>query len=193
MPSDRVLQNGDLVNIDFAIKKDNLIADSAMSVGIGDVSEYDQKLLYATRKALYAGISKVRDGVTIEVVARAIDDIAVYNKFVVNASFVGHGVGSTMHEYPPVYHARNPYYMDREAASNYQKHQSVELKEGMIICLEPALTKYDQWGDQLPNGWTFATRNKRKSAMFEHCVKVTKDGSQILTSHIQPDTNWRFN
>lgn len=185
LPSERILQDGDLVNIDLGIIKDGVCADAALSVGVGEISEEDKLLLHFAKKALYAGIAKVRAGVKIDTIARAIEETAWHRKFVVNAMFVGHGIGKEMHEEPSIYHARNPYYQE-EQAKEYQKYLDIELKAGQIICLEPALTKYDKFGMPTENRWTFVTKDGSKSAMFEHMVEVLPDGYKILTSHIEP-------
>jgi methionyl aminopeptidase len=187
IPSDeRELQEGDLVNIDLGIIKEGQCADAALTVGVGEINEEDKTLLHFAKKALYAGIEKVRGGARVETIARAIEDTAWYRKFVVNTTFTGHGIGSQMHEEPAIYHARNPYYNHPQMAEEYQKYMNVELKAGQIICLEPALTRGDRFGMPSENGWTWTTRNQAKSALFEHMIRVLDDGYEILTSHIEP-------
>jgi methionyl aminopeptidase len=183
-PSDRPLVEGDLVNIDLGIIKDNHCADAALSVGVGAISDADRDLLHTAKKALYAGIEKVRAGVKIDTIARAIEEMAWHRKFVVNCTFTGHGIGQSMHEEPAIYHARNPYYDRPELAMQYQQYMEVELKAGQIICLEPALTRGDRFGVPSDNGWTWVTRNGAKSALFEHMVLVKDDGYEVLTTHI---------
>jgi methionyl aminopeptidase len=185
IPSGRPLKEGDLVNLDLGIIKDEVCADAALTVPVGNISDADKELLHYARKALYEGISRVAAGVRIETIARAIEDAAWIKKFVVNCSFSGHGIGSEMHMEPPIYHARNPYYNDPEKAARYQKFMEVELKAGQIICLEPALTRGDRFGEEMNNGWTWRTRNGQKSAMMEHMILVKDDGYEVLTSHIE--------
>jgi methionyl aminopeptidase len=187
LPSERVLKNGDLVNIDLGIIKDGQCADAALSVPVGEISEQDKMLLHFAKKALYRGIETIRDGVRVETIARAIEDTAWHRKFVVNCSFTGHAIGKEMHDGELyLYHARNPYYNDTEKAREYQKHLEVELKAGQIICLEPAITRGDRFGEPTENGWTWRTRNGQKSVLFEHMVKVLPEGYEILTTHIEP-------
>jgi methionyl aminopeptidase len=187
-PSDRQLKEGDLVNLDLGIIKDEVCADAALTVPVGEISDADQELLHYAKKALYAGIERVAAGVRVETIARAIEDAAWYKKFVVNASFSGHAIGKTMHEGDLyIYHCRNPYYNNPEMAAQYQKYMDVELKAGQIICLEPALTRGDRFGEPMDNGWTWRTRNGQKNAMFEEMVEVLPEGYRILTSHLKED------
>lgn len=186
VPSERMLQEGDLVNIDLGIIKGEQCADASLTVPVGKISDSDQLLLHFAKKALYAGIAKVRAGVKIDTIARAIEETAWHRQFVVNCSYTGHGIGKEMHTDPVIYHSRNPYHSDPEKATEYQKYMEVELQAGQIICLEPALTKGDRFGVPDKNGWTWRTRNGAKSATFEHMVLVKDDGYEILTSHIEP-------
>jgi methionyl aminopeptidase len=186
LPSERVLKNGDLVNIDLGIIKDGQCADAALSMGVGEISEEDKTLLHFAKKALYAGIAVIRDGVRVETIARAIEDTAAHRKFVVNTTFTGHAIGKQMHQEPYIYHARNPFYNDNQAAADYQSHLNKTLHTGQIVCLEPAVTKRDRYGEQCENKWTFRTRDGSKSALFEHMILVKEDGYEILTTHIEP-------
>jgi methionyl aminopeptidase len=186
LPSERMLKDGDLVNIDLGIIKEGVCADAALSVPVGTISDADKDLLHMAKKALYAGIEKVAAGVKVETIARAIEETAWHRKYVVNVTFTGHGIGKTMHEAPSIYHARNPYYDNPEMAAEYQKYMNIELRAGQIICLEPALTRRDRFGVQSPNKWTFTTRDGSKSALFEHMVRVLEDGYEVLTTHIEP-------
>src|SRR4051812_6808605 len=126
LPSDRQLKDGDLVNIDLGIIKDNQCADAALSVPVGQISDADKDLLHTAKKALYSGIEKVRAGVKIDTIARAIEETAWHRKYVFNVTFTGHGIGTQMYKDPPIYHARNPYYNDPEKAAEYQKYMEVE-------------------------------------------------------------------
>ncbi len=111
----------------------------------------------------------------------------IVKKYVVNCSFTGHAIGSQMHQDPPIYHCRNPYYNNPEMAKEYQKYREVELKAGQIICLEPALTKGDRFGELTDNGWTWRTRSGQKSCLFEEMILVKDDGFEILTSHLKEE------
>ncbi len=187
IPSERVLEEGDLVNIDLGIIKQGVCADAALSVPVGKISEQDKDLLHTAKKSLYSGIQKIRAGVKIDIIARAIEETAAHRKFVVNASFTGHGIGKGMHQEPSIYHARNPYYDNPAFAEQYQKYLEVRLEAGQIICLEPILTKGDRFGMPSDNGWTWRTRSHAKAAMFEEMILVKDDGYEILTSHLKEE------
>jgi methionyl aminopeptidase len=187
IPSERVLQEGDLVNIDLGIIKGGQCADASLTVGVGQISDADAELLHYAKKSLYEGIKRVRAGVKVETIARAIEETAAYKKFVVNCTFTGHKIGKEVHEEPAIYHARNPYYDNPQLAEMYQKYLGVELQAGQIICLEPALTRGDRFGRPDENGWTWRTRNHQKSAIFEEMILVKDDSFEILTSHLKEE------
>jgi len=187
LPSDRILQEGDIVNIDLGIIKDGVCADAALTVPVGNISETDKELIHVAKKSLYAGIKRIRDGVKIDTIARAIEETAWHRRYVVNCLFTGHAIGKTMHQEPYIYHTRNSNYTKAEDVAQYQKYLDVELKAGQVVCLEPAITKRDQVGKQMENKWTFRTRDGSKSALFEEMIEVLPDGYRILTSHLKEE------
>jgi methionyl aminopeptidase len=124
LPSERILENGDLVNIDLGIIKDNQCADAALSVPCGDISKEDAELLHVAKKSLYAGIEKIRDGVRIDAIARAIEETAWHRRYVVNCLFTGHAIGSQMHQETYIYHTRNSNYTKAEDVPSHSMMKS---------------------------------------------------------------------
>jgi methionyl aminopeptidase len=168
----KILKDGDIINLDVSVKKDNVCADASITVGVGDISSRNERLLYYAKKTLEEGIKQVRAGVKIGEVSRAMELCANRNGFVLNKNLTGHGIGSQMHEEPKIlnfYDLNNP-------LNDYI------LKEGQHICLEPQLTYKDTQGVMAKNGWTIETTDGKNSAFYEKMVKVTLNGSEILTN-----------
>ena len=158
-PSDRKLQNGDIVSIDIGACYKGYHGDSAWTYKVGEIS---------TEKALYEGIKMVKPGNRIGDIANAIEVYATKHKLGIVKELVGHGVGTNVHEDPEV--------------PNYgKKGTGPRLREGMVIAIEPMLTlgSPDIYIDD--NDWTVITEDGSYAAHFEHTVVVTKDGVEILT------------
>lgn len=184
IPTDYNLQDGDLVSFDLGVIKDGLCGDSGFTMGIGEVSNRDQRLLYYAKNTLYAGIEKVKAGVTVWEVAKAMEMYATMRGYVINQNLSGHGIGKEMHQDPKIpaftYNRENRMIDIMLGAS-----MDYVFKEGDTICLEPFLTYKDRSGfiSEIDK-WTIRTRDGKKSAFFEHMLEVTKDGCNILTQHI---------
>jgi len=182
IPTDYRLQNGDILNIDLGIIINDKCGDSGLTIGIGEISNRDQRLLYYAKNTLYAGIDAVKEGATVKDVARAMEMYALPRGYVTNHNLSGHGIGNTMHMPPKI-----PAFTYLENAVNdYLLDNSMDykFKIGDRICLEPFLTYKDKAGYRTDDGWTIKTRDGKKSAFFEHMLEVTKDGCNILTQHI---------
>lgn len=162
---------GDLVNLDMGIMVEGMAFDAALTVGVGKLENKHERLLRYAKQTLYAAIEKVRPGVTIREIAHTIETYAAQRGYVVNKSFCGHGIGKEMHMPPQVYNT-----VENDPRLEYYDYQ---LKEGEVICIEPMLTFSDNTGIQMQDGWLVATRDGKYSAMFEHMVKVTKDGHDM--------------
>jgi methionyl aminopeptidase len=170
MPSaKRVLKKGDIVSIDTGVSMDGFFGDAAVTVPVGGVDEETEKLLKVTREALELAIDKARPGNRLLDVCGAIERHVVSNGFSVVREYVGHGIGSSLHEEPQI-----PNYVDR-------KSENPRLKEGMVLAIEPMVNAGRAETRVLEDGWTAATRDGSYSAHFEHCVAVTSDGPWVLT------------
>ncbi|MGH9522641.1 MAG: type I methionyl aminopeptidase [Terriglobales bacterium] len=165
----RVLKNGDIVSIDCGVVLDGYYGDAAITVPVGDKVEANlAKLLEITEKSLYRGIEAARIGNTVGDVGAAVQELVEANGFSVVREFVGHGIGTRLHEDPQV--------------PNYGvRGHGARLREGMVIAIEPMVNAGNPGARVLDDKWTAVTEDGSYSAHFEHCVAVTADGPMILT------------
>lgn len=168
IPSDRVLQEGDIISIDIGACYKGYHGDSAWSYPVGNIDEEKKYLLEHTEKSLYEGLSVIRPGMKIGDIGCAIEQYALKHKLGVVKELVGHGVGKHLHESPDV--------------PNYgKKNTGMTLRKGMVIAVEPMLNLGVSNIYILDDDWTIITADDKPSAHFEHTIVVTKDGYEILT------------
>jgi methionyl aminopeptidase len=170
MPSSkRTLRVGDIVSIDTGVKLDGYYGDSAITLPVGDVAEQTKKLLKVTRDSLELAIDRVRSGNRLFDVCGAVEQHVRSNGFSIVREYVGHGIGTQLHEEPQV-----PNYVDR-------KNENPRLKEGMVLAVEPMVNAGGAEAMVLKDKWTAVTKDGSNSAHFEHCVAVTENGPWVLT------------
>jgi methionyl aminopeptidase len=170
IPSERrVLKNGDIVSIDTGVVLDGFYGDSAITVPVGgELTSQLEKLLEVTRESLYRGIEAARIGNTVGDVGAAVQQLVEANGFSVVREFVGHGIGTKLHEDPQV--------------PNYGMPGSgPKLRDGMVLAIEPMVNVGGSDTRLLDDKWTAVTKDGSYSAHFEHCVAVTRNGPVILT------------
>ena len=165
----RVLKSGDIVSIDTGVKLDGYYGDSAITVPIGEVSEQTGKLLQVTREALDLAIDRVRAGNRLFDICGTVEKHVTSNGFSVVREYVGHGIGTQLHEEPQV-----PNYVDH-------KNDNPRLKPGMVLAVEPMVNAGRPEAVVLKDKWTAVTRDGSYSAHFEHCIAVTENGPWVLT------------
>ncbi|HAS84973.1 MAG TPA: type I methionyl aminopeptidase [Candidatus Yonathbacteria bacterium] len=164
----RVLKDGDIVSIDSGLKHKGLFTDSALTIPVGKVDASAQKLIMATEGALIAGISVARAGNTTGDIGYEIEKYVKSYGLVVVEELGGHGVGYSQHEDPHI--------------SNYgEKGQGVKLKPGMVIALEPIVNEGTRYIKLMPDGYTYVTKDHKRSAHFEHTILITDGDAEILT------------
>ncbi len=164
----RVLAEGDLVSVDVGVRLDGWFADAAVTLPVGEVDPEAQRLLDTTRGALAAGIAQAVPGRHLGDIGHAIQKTVENAGFGVVRDLVGHGIGREPHEEPQV--------------PNYGRPgRGVQLREGMVLAIEPMVTEGGAAVVTLPDRWTVVTVDRRRSAHFEHTVAVTADGPWILT------------
>jgi methionyl aminopeptidase len=170
IPSEkRVLKAGDIVSIDCGVVLDGYYGDAAITVAVGDsVSPERQKLLEVTEQSLYKAIEQVKIGNKVSDIGAAVQEYVEANGFSVVREFVGHGIGTKLHEEPQV-----PNFRSRGA--------DTRLREGMVLAIEPMVNSGRPEAKVLDDKWTAVTADGSSSAHFEHCVAVTRDGPLILT------------
>jgi methionyl aminopeptidase len=167
--SKRVLKKGDIVSIDTGVKLDGYYGDSAITVPIGEVSEETRKLLEVTRESLELAIGQVRSGNRLFDVCSTVENFVQSNGFSIVREYVGHGIGTQLHEEPQV-----PNYVDR-------KNENPRLKPGMVLAVEPMVNAGRPEVVVLKDRWTAVAKDGSYSAHFEHCIAVTENGPWVLT------------
>ncbi len=167
--AERTLREGDIVSVDTGVVIDGYYGDSATTVVVGQkISPRTQKLLDVTEASLQRGIEAVRAGAALGDIGAAVQEVVEAEGFSVVREFVGHGIGTRLHEDPQV--------------PNYgRRGQGQRLKEGMVICIEPMVNAGRPGVQVLEDGWTAVTEDGSMSAHFEHTVAVTAEGALILT------------
>ena len=169
MPGPRIIEEGDIVGMDFGVVINGMMTDGAISVIVGKpTSTKDEELVKVTERALMASIAQVKNGARVGDLAAAAQDVLDKAGFGIVRDLVGHGVGHELHEEPNI-----PNYGSRGSGP--------VLKTGMTIAIEPMATLGDYKVFISPDLWTVKTRDGSKSAHFEHTVLVTEKGSEILT------------
>ena len=168
IPSNRVLREGDIIGLDYGVIYEGFYGDSAITVGVGKVSEEAQRLMDVTEQSLYRGIEQLRDGKRLGDLGAVVQKIAESAGFSVVRAFVGHGIGKKLHEEPPV--------------PNYgEPDRGLRLKEGMVLAIEPMVNAGTHEVEIKEDGWTAVTKDGSLAAHFEHSVAITKTGPVILS------------
>jgi methionyl aminopeptidase len=168
IPSDKVLQEGDIVNIDVTVILDGWHGDTSRMYNVGKVGIKAQKLIDATYEAMMRAIDLVKPGVTLGDIGHAIQSYVEPKGYSVVRDFCGHGIGRIFHSEPEVVHYGRP-------------GQGLELKEGMFFTIEPMINAGRYEVKVLSDDWTAVTRDKSLSAQFEHTIGVTATGHEIFT------------
>ena len=165
----RVLKEGDIVSIDCGAIVDGFYGDAAITVPVGKKIDIKTKrLLEATQASLQAAIEAVKPGATLGDIGAAVQELVEAEGFSVVRDFVGHGIGTRMHEDPQV-----PNFGERG--------RGMKLREGMVIAIEPMVNAGKPGVEVLKDGWTAVTEDGSMSAHFEHTVAVTATGAMVLT------------
>jgi len=168
VPSDRVLTEGDILSLDLGIQYQGFHADMAITVPVRKVDPEKARLIWVTKKALKRGIKKVRPGNTFGDIGNTIQRYVESQGFNVIRDLCGHGIGKELHEEPKIL--------------NYGKRRTgPEIKEGMVLCLEPMVTAGDWKIKESKDGFGYETQDGSLSCHFEHTVAVTRDGVKVLT------------
>ncbi|HXZ12465.1 MAG TPA: type I methionyl aminopeptidase [Candidatus Sulfotelmatobacter sp.] len=164
----RKLKEGDILSMDFGVELDGYFGDAALTVPVGKVKPEREKLLQVTRESLERAIEKVRLGNRLGDVSAAVQTWVERNGFSVVREFVGHGIGTRMHEEPQIPNYGTP-------------GQGARLQEGMVLAIEPMVNRGEPGVKVLSDDWTAVTADGSDSAHFEHTVAVTANGPWILT------------
>lgn len=169
IPSEKVLVNGDILNIDVTVILDGWYGDTSRMYWVGDrVMPKAKRLCQVTYDAMMLGIEQVKDGAKLNQIGKAIQEYAEKNGFSVVRDFCGHGIGRIFHTEPSIVHYYEPFC-------------DIIMKEGMLFTIEPMINAGNYGVKVLSDNWTAVTRDRSLSAQFEHTLAVTADGFEIFT------------
>lgn len=168
IPGEKILKNGDVLNIDVTVIKDGYYGDTSRMFHVGDISIQAKRLSEITYDCMWLGIDQVKPGATLGDIGHAIQTYAEKHGFSVVREFCGHGIGKNFHEDPQVLHYGQP-------------GRGAVLKPGMIFTIEPMINAGKRDIKQLGDGWTIVTKDHSLSAQWEHTVLVTESGYEVLT------------
>jgi methionyl aminopeptidase len=169
IPSGREVKSGQIVSIDAGAIVDGWHGDAARTFAVGDVSDDARRLVDATRLALQAGIAAARPGAWIGDISAAVQAVADEAGFGVVRQYVGHGIGTDMHQDPQVPNFRSG-------------ARGLRIEPGLCLAIEPMFTLGSHEVETKADGWTVVTRDGSRAAHFEHTIAITADGPEILTS-----------
>lgn len=166
---ERVLLEGDIIGIDTGIQHKGLFTDSALTVPVGKIDDIAKKLIRVTEASLKVAINTARAGNTIGDIGYAVEKYVNDHGFVVVEELGGHGVGYQQHEDPHI--------------ANYgDRGQGLKLRPGMVLALEPIANEGTRYVKLMPDGYTFVTRDHKRSAHFEHTILITEGAAEVLTA-----------
>ena len=167
----RILKNGDILNIDVTVIKDGWHGDTSKMYLVGKCQPHNERLVKVTQECLYKGIEVVKPGAYLGDIGHAVQKHAENNYYSVVEDYCGHGIGNVYHEDPQILH--------------YGKSgKGIQMKEGMCFTIEPMINQGSKYCKTLKDGWTVETKDGRNSAQWEHTIAVTKNGYEILTKRL---------
>ncbi|MDP1928509.1 MAG: type I methionyl aminopeptidase [Thiobacillus sp.] len=168
VPGDKVLKNGDIVNLDITVIKDGWHGDTSRMFVVGETTPQARRLIQITYEAMWIGIDQVKPGARLGDIGHAIQRFAEKSGYSVVREFCGHGIGRVFHEDPQVLHYGKP-------------GTGLLLEAGMTFTIEPMINAGKRDIRQLPDGWTIVTKDRSLSAQWEHTVLVTETGFEVMT------------
>jgi methionyl aminopeptidase len=168
IPNDYRLREGDILSVDCGAIVEGYHGDAAVTVPVGQVDEAAIRLIETTERALWAGIDQCRPGSRLSDIGNAVEQVAAVDGYGVVREYVGHGIGTRMHEEPQV--------------PNYGRPgRGLRLDAGLVLAIEPMLNEGGAETEVLDDQWTVVTRDGSRSAHFEHTVAITEHGPEVLT------------
>jgi len=177
IPSSRRLRDGDILSLDFGVIYDGYYGDAAVTYPVGKTSPMAKRLIEAAEKAFFKGFEKIQEGYRISDISFAIQNSVEAEGFSVIRSFVGHGIGLSLHEEPQIPNFGAP-------------GRGPKIKRGLVLAIEPMIAAGD-WNVEIQDdNWTAITKDRSLSAHFEHTVALTQQGAEIL-SQIE-EKNWPY-
>lgn len=178
IPDDeRILKDGDIINIDITVIKDGYYGDTSRMWIIGEGSIMAQRICKVAQDALYAGMKAVRNGAYMGDIGEAIQKVAEAERFSVVREYCGHGISDVYHDEPQVLHYG-------------KKNTGIQLKTGMTFTIEPMINQGVWQTKVMPDKWTVITKDRKLSAQWEHTLMVTENGCEVFTT--RPDEDLSF-
>lgn len=168
IPSSRALREGDILSLDFGVIYDGYYGDAAVTYPVGEISPEAKKLIDTAKQAFYKGIGQMKEGKRISDISFAIQSYVESQGFSVIRTFVGHGIGLSLHEEPQVPNFGQP-------------GHGPKIKPGLVLAIEPMIAIGDWQVEILEDNWTAVTMDRNLSAHFEHTVALTQKGLEILS------------
>jgi len=168
IPTDRILNDGDIINIDITLILNGYYADASKTFSVGNISVEAKKLIKITYESMMEGIKILKPGITLGDIGYAIQSYAESHGCSVVRDFCGHGIGKTFHEEPNILHYG-------------KKGEGMKIKKGMVFTIEPMVNLGEYHTKVLQDGWTAVTKDKSLSAQFEHTVGIIDNGYEIFT------------
>ncbi|WP_438752597.1 type I methionyl aminopeptidase [Pararhizobium sp. O133] len=169
IPGTRVIQAGDLVNIDVSAEKNGLFADTGASFALSPVKPQIERLCRDGKRAMWVGLNEVKSGKPLAAIGNAIGAFARKNRYTLVTNLASHGVGRSLHEEPT------------EIATWPDKHEKRRMTEGMVFTVEPFLSLGAQWAEGGDDAWTLYSEPRAPTVQYEHTVVVTRNGPLVVT------------
>jgi methionyl aminopeptidase len=169
IPSGRILQEGDIVSLDFGVLFEGFYSDSALTAPVGRTSPEAEKLMAVAERSFFKGLEQMREGQRLSDISAAIQQAVESEGFSVIRQFVGHGIGRALHEEPQVPNFGAP-------------GRGPKIRPGMTLAIEPMIAAGSPDVEILEDGWTAVTRDRRLAAHYEHTVAMTENGPEILSA-----------
>jgi len=176
IPSSRALREGDIISLDFGVLYEGYYGDAAVTFPVGEITPRAKKLIQAAKEAFHKGLDKAKVGNRLSDISHAIQSYVEAQGFSVIRSFVGHGIGLSLHEEPQIPNFGLP-------------GKGPKIKPGMVFALEPMIAMGDWNVEILEDNWTAITRDKSLSAHYEHTVAITEEGAEILSELDEKETS----
>ena len=176
IPSEKILKEGDIVNVDVTAYKNTWHGDTSRMFKVGDISVKAERLINTTYEAMMRAIKIVKEGIQLGDIGSIIQNYVEAEGFSVVQDFCGHGIGQTFHKEPNILHYG-------------EKGTGEKIKAGMIFTIEPMINIGNYETKTLNDGWTAVTKDKSLSAQFEHTIGVTKEGYEIFTQSNKTNYN----
>jgi len=171
IPTDYKLQEGDVIGYDIGTELDGWYGDAAITVGVGEISETDKKLIACAEESLLEGIESIKDGMRFKELSVVLENAIRSRGFVPLYDFCGHGIGKKPHEEPEI-----PNYLEHGSPKSGPK-----IKNGMVFCLEPMICQKQSEKVILENGWDVISADKLNGSHYEHTVAVINGKAEILS------------